>query len=244
MFFKTFILLLFVMSPARAFDLSHHFEVHFIFLFLRLLLNNPSFSYSPGVHVHPYQHGSPVLRSAYRCASGVSASTPTGCSTPASTRPIKYTSCELLALQAPVHLAPELIPALKALDIGYRLPRRRSCRGGARNTRAISVVGRQRWCTRLVKFLWWDPGSVRSRPCVLSPSTTPASFCHHLPRPPPSLACSPDNFLHINLRFGKISPRSTSLPGQPVSPSPLSTRSHWEQRENAPCSVILSMNTT
>ena len=179
------------MWPARAFDLPHHFEVLFIFLFLRLLLNNLPSSYSPGVSVHPYQHGSPVQRSAYRCES------PTGCSTPDSTRPIKYTSGELLALQAPVHLGPELVATLKALGIGRRLPRRRSCRGGERKTRAISVVG---------------PGRVRSRPCDLSPSTTPASFCHHLPRPPPSPACNPDNLLHINLRSRKkISPWSTSL---------------------------------
>ena len=153
--------------------------------------------------MHPYQHGCPVQRSVYRCARGVCVSSPAGCSTPASTRPTKYTSGELLALQTPVHLGPELVATLKSLGIGRRLPRRRSCRGGARKTRAISVVG---------------PGSVRSRPCDLlpsppcdlSPSTTPASFCHHLPRPPPPPACNPDNLLHI-LRSEKISTRSTSL---------------------------------
>ena len=93
------------MWPARAFDLPHHFEVLFSFLFLCLLLNNPPSSYSPGVHMHPYQHVFPVQCSACRCASGVCVSSPVGCSTPASTRPIKYTSGELLALQAPVHLA-------------------------------------------------------------------------------------------------------------------------------------------
>ena len=192
------------MWPARAFDLPHHFEVLFIFLFLRVLLNNPPSSFSPGVHVHPYLHGCPVQRSVYRCARGVCVRSPAGCSTPVSTRPTKYTSGELLALQTPVHLGPELVSTLKSLGIGRRLPRRRSCRGGARKTRAISVVG---------------PGNVRSRPCDLltsppcdlSPSTTPASFCHHLPRPPPPPACNPDNLLHILRSEKKISPRSTSL---------------------------------
>ena len=119
---------------------------------------------------------------------------PVGCSTPASTRLTKHTSGELLALQAPVHLGPELIATLKALGIGRRLPRRRSCRGGARKTHSISVAGL---------------GSVRSRPCDLSPSTTPASFCHHLPRPLLSSGCNSDNLVHNSGK--KISPRSTNL---------------------------------
>ena len=219
------------MWPAQAFNLPHHFEVLFIFLFLRVLLNNPPSSFSPGVHENPYQHSCPVQHSVYRCVSSVCVSSPAGCSTPASTRPTKYTSGELLALQTPVHLEPELVATLKSLGIGRQLPRRRSCSGGARKTRAISVVG---------------PSSVRSRPCDLlpsphcdlSPSTTPASFCHHLPRPLPPPACNP-----ISCRL-TYDPKTRSRPCQPASPSLLSMRNHWELCENAPSSVISSMNTT
>ena len=67
------------------------------------------------------------------------------------------------------------------------MPRRRSCRGGARKVRAISVAG---------------PSSVRSRD--FSPTTVPASFCHHLPCPPPpppspsSPGCNPHNLIKID----------------------------------------------
>ena len=97
------------------------------------------------------------------------------CSTPASEQPAKFK----LALAAPVgqRLKPELISTLKTLGIGRRLPRRRSCRGGARKVRAISVAG---------------PSSVRSRdlsgfhlpPCLLPFATT---FLAPPPPPPPPL---------------------------------------------------------
>ena len=85
----------------------------------------------------PYQH-SPVQRSVPHCVtSSVSVIHPAGDSTPASVQPakFKYTGNELLALAAPVgqRLKPELISTLKMLGIGPRLPRRRLCRGGARN---------------------------------------------------------------------------------------------------------------
>ena len=90
---------------------------------------------------------------------------------------------ELLALAAPVgqRLKPELISTLKTLGIGRRLPRRRSCHGGARKVRAISVAG---------------PSSVRSRD--LSPTTVPASFCHRLPCTPSSPGCNPHNLVKID----------------------------------------------
>ena len=102
-------------------------------------------------------------------------------------------------------------------------------------TRANSVVG---------------PGSVRSRPCDLSPSTTLASFYHHLPRSPPSPACNPDNFLHINQRsVKKISPRSTSLTIAAVNVQSLGTAqkrsvlSHFIHEHNVNiCSVSKTLS--
>ena len=146
---------------------------------------------TPGVHVHPYQH-SPAQRSVPHCVtSSVSVCHPAGDSTPASVQPakFKYTGNELLALAAPVgqRLKPELISTLKTLGIGRRLPRRQSCRGGARKVRAISVAG---------------PSSVRSRDLSpttkISATTVPASFCHHLPCPPSSPGCNPHNLVKID----------------------------------------------
>ena len=171
------------MWPAWILDLAYHVEVLFIFLFH--LLNHLPFQCSPGLHVHPYQH-SPAQGSVLHCVtSSVSVSHPAGDSMPASVQPakFKYTGNELLALAAPVgqRLKPELISTLKTLGIGRRLPRHRSCRGGARKVRAISVAG---------------PSSVRSRD--LSPTTVPASFCHHLPCPLSSPGCNPHNLVKID----------------------------------------------
>ena len=171
-----FFVLFFISWPAQILDLPYHVEVLFIFLFH--LLNHPPFQCSRGVHVHPYQH-SQAQRSVPHCVtSSVSVSHPAADSTPASVLPakFKYTGNEVLALAAPVgqRLKPELSSTLKTLGIGRRLPRRWSCRGGARKVRAIFVAG---------------PSSVHSRD--LSPTTVPASFCHHLPCPPSSAGCNP-----------------------------------------------------
>ena len=79
-----------------------------------------------------------------------------------------------------------------------------------------------RWCRSPCNFCG-VVGSVRSRPCDLLPTTTPASFCHHLPRPPLS-PTYPDNLVHINHDLERC-----SRLGQPVLPSLLSTCNHWEQ---------------